>query len=153
MLTEEAWSPRVSLFFLSLSYSLFQASSHLKTQRSAVSTYLPGFLRPEREGALRLHSLGRPGGHLWPYVDGASLLFRDCIDFLCKPRNFSLFLSSIFLSATFFISLSKSFANADAVSPSFPLDPAGAGPRQKNIPSSVLNECFYCFSVVLFRLY
>ena len=83
-----------------------------------MSTYLPGFLRPEPEGALRLHSLGRPGGHLWPYVDGTSLLSRDFIDFLCKPRNISLFLSSIFLSATFFISLSLSKSFADAIFPS-----------------------------------
>ena len=39
-----------------------------------MSTYLPGFLRLEQEGALRLHYLGRLGGHLWPYVDSASLL-------------------------------------------------------------------------------
>ena len=58
-----------------------------------MSVYLPGFLRPEQEGALRLHSLGRPGGHLWPYVDSASLLSWDFIDFLYKPRNISLFSS------------------------------------------------------------
>ena len=95
-------------------------------------TYLPGFLRPEQEGALRLHSLRRPGGHLWPYVDGASLLSRDFIDFLCKPRNISLFLSSIFLSAAFFfISLSLNYSPTPTPFLLWvPLDPAGAGPRQ-----------------------
>ena len=101
-------TPSLSLFFISLSYSLFQASSHLKTQRSAVSTYLPGFLRPEREGALRLHSLGRPGGHLWPYVDDASLLSRDFIDFLCIPRNISLFSFLLYFLICNILSLSLS---------------------------------------------
>ena len=86
-----------------------------------MSTYLPGFLRPEWEGALRLHSLRRPGGHLWPYIDGASLLSRDFIDFLCKPRNISLFLSSIPLS---FIHSPTPFLLR------VPLDPVGAGPQQ-----------------------
>ena len=86
-----------------------------------MSTYLPGFLRPEWGSALRLHSLRRPGGHLWPYVDGASLLSRDFIDFLCKPRNISLFLSSIPLS---FIHSPTPFLLR------VPLDPAGAGPQQ-----------------------
>ena len=36
------------------------------------------------------------------YVNGASLLSRDFIDFLCKPRNIRLFLSSILLTANSF---------------------------------------------------
>ena len=39
------------------------------------------------------------------YVNGASLLSQDFIDFLCKPRNISLFLSSVFLTAIFLLYL------------------------------------------------
>ena len=72
-----------------------------------MSAYLPGFLRPEREGALHLHSLGRPGGHLWPYVDGASLLSWDFIDFPYKPMNISLF-SYLQHSLLIYLSLNQS---------------------------------------------
>ena len=51
-------------FFLSLSYSFSGWS--LGAQGPSVFAYLPGLLRPEQEGALHLHSLGRPGGHLRP---------------------------------------------------------------------------------------
>ena len=59
-------------------------------------------------------------------VNRANFLSRSFIGFLCKPRNISLFLSSIFLSTTFFPYLSL---NQSPV-PFFlqvPLDPAGAG--------------------------
>ena len=91
----------------------------LGVQKSTVSTYLPGFLWPEREGALRLHFPGRPGGHLWPHVDGASLLSWDFIDFLYKPRNTSLFSSLLYFliyNILNYLSFSKSIAIAYAVS-------------------------------------
>ena len=50
------------------------------------------------------------------YVNGASPLSWGFIDFLCKPRNISLFLASIFLSATFFLYLSLNLFT-DTVSP------------------------------------
>ena len=97
-----------------------------------MSTYLPGFLRPEWEGILCLHSLGRPVGHLWPYVDGASFLSWDFIDFLYKPMNISLFSSlPIFLSTTFFPYLSLSKSIADSVHPSNSLDPPELDPGTK----------------------
>ena len=100
-----------------------------------MSTYLPGFLRPEREGALRLHSLRRPGVHLWLHVDGASLLSWDFIDFLYKPRNISLFSSLLcFLIYNILncLSLSKSIAIANTVSPSgFPGSCRGWTPANK----------------------
>ena len=49
------------LFFLTLLFRLIPIWS---TEVLRVS--LPGLLRPEWEGALRLHSLGRPGGRLRP---------------------------------------------------------------------------------------
>ena len=50
------------------------------------------------------------------YVNRASPLSWGFIDFLCKPRNISLFLASIFLSATFFLYLSLNLFT-DTVSP------------------------------------
>ena len=50
------------------------------------------------------------------YVNRASPLSWGFIGFLCKPRNISLFLSSIFLSATFFLYLSLNLFT-DTVSP------------------------------------
>ena len=61
-------------------------------------------------------------------VNRANFLSRSFIGFLCKPRNISLFLSSIFLSTIFFPYLSLNHPPT----PFFlqvPLDPAGAGPR------------------------
>ena len=67
-------------------------------------TCLPGLLRPTQEGAQ-----GGPPSTIQVgtcgYVDGASLLSRDFIDFLCKPGNVSLFLSYIFLTAIFLLYL------------------------------------------------
>ena len=101
-----------------------------------MSTYLPGFLRPEGEGALRLHSLGRPGGHLWPHVDSASLLSSDFIDFLYKPRNTSLFSSLLYflIYNILSLSLSKSFSSLTLFLLWVPLDPAGAGPQHLGMP-------------------
>ena len=62
-------------------------------------------------------------------VNRANFLSRSFIGFICKPRNISLFLSSIFLSTIFFPYLSLN----QLLMPFFlqvPLDPAGAGPRQ-----------------------
>ena len=64
--------------------------------------------------ASKTHSRGSPrrgtlcysSGHLWPNVDGTSFLSWDCISFLCKPRNISLFSPLIFLlHYSFLISL------------------------------------------------
>ena len=63
-------------------------------------------------------------------VNRANFLSRNFIGFLCKPRNIGLFLSSIFLSSIFFPYLSLNHPPT----PFFlqvPLDPAGAGPRQR----------------------
>ena len=60
--------------------------------------------------------------------------FKDFISFLCKPRNISLFLSSIFLSSTFFPYLSLN-QSPTLFFLQVPLDPAGTGPRQ---PRTVL---------------
>ena len=70
-------------------------------------------------------------------VNRANFLSRSFIGFLCKPRNISLCLSSIFLSTIFFPYLSLN----QSPTPFFlqvPLDPAGAEPRQ---PLSLLGVC------------
>ena len=64
-------------------------------------------------------------------VNRANFLSRSFIGFLCKPRNISLFLSSIFLSTTFFPYLSLN----PPLTPFFlqvPLDPVRAGPQHSN---------------------
>ena len=52
--------------------------------RLTVSTHFPGLLRPEREGALCLHSLRRPGGHLRPtwtvQVPCLGALLASCVN-------------------------------------------------------------------------
>ena len=65
------------------------------------------------------------------YVEGASHLFRDFIDFLCNPRKISLFsplLSPLHYSLLFsplsFIHSPMQFLLRVS------LDPAGAGPRR-----------------------
>ena len=62
-------------------------------------------------------------------VNRANFLSRSFIGFLCKPRNISLFLSSIFLSTIFFPYLSLNHLPTPFF-PQVPLDPAGAAPRQ-----------------------
>ena len=66
-------------------------------------------------------------------VNRANFLSRSFIGFLCKPRNISLCLSSIFLSTIFFPYLCLNHPPT----PFFlqvPLDPAGAGPRHSIYP-------------------
>ena len=90
-------APPVSILSLSFSLSLlllFRLNSRLEHKSSPCLLILPGLLRPKRGDALRLRSSGRPGGHLWPNIDGASSLSRNCIGFLCKPRNLSPFFST-----------------------------------------------------------
>ena len=61
-------------------------------------------------------------------VNRVNFLSGSFIGFLCKPRNISLFLSSLFLSTIFFPYLSLNHPPM----PFFlqlPLDPTGAGPR------------------------
>ena len=55
-LLTEAWSPCVILSFLFfLSLSLLLSGWLLGAQELSEFTFLPGLLRPDREGALRLH--------------------------------------------------------------------------------------------------
>ena len=63
-------------------------------------------------------------------VNRANFLSQSFIGFLCKPRNTSLFLSSIFLSSKFFPYLSLN----QSLKPFLlrvSLDPAGAGIQEK----------------------
>ena len=67
-----------------------------------------------------------------PSVNRANFLSRSFIGFLCKPRNISLFLSSVFLSSTFFPYLSLNQSPTPSLL-QVSLDPAGAGPRQHGV--------------------
>ena len=62
-------------------------------------------------------------------VNRANFLSQSFIGFLCKPRNISLFLSSIFLSSTFFPYLSLN-QSPTLFFLRISLDPVGAGPWQ-----------------------
>ena len=142
----ELWSPFFLSLSLSLSFSLFSGWIP-GAQRPSEFTFLPGLLRPNQEGALRLYQGGgvlRPQ----PHREGACGLreqsksrARGFIGFLCKPRNISLLFSLYSFS---FILLSfqpwtirfqSSIRPMSSLSLMLfilrvPLDPAGAGPQQ-----------------------
>ena len=131
-------TPCFSFFSVFLSYFLFQADPwsieapcvHLSARVSKTWT-------------------GRRSASSFPWetrkapvasVNGANFLSRSFIDFLWKPRNISLFLSSIFLSTIFF----PYFSLNHLLRPLFlqvPLDPAGVGPRQSPTGTSDLAAC------------
>ena len=75
-------------------------------------------------------------------VNRANFLSRSFIGFLCKPRNISLFLSSVFLSSTFFPYLSLNQSPTPSLL-QVSLDPAGAGPQQNTTHMSLQNSYFY----------
>ena len=111
-------------FFVFLSPSLLLSGWLLGTQWLFEFTFLPGLLRLDWEGALRLH---QGGGILRPYpteracvasVNRASSVSGALLAFCVKQGISSLFLSPF----TFLI--------ADAVILRDSLDPAGAGPWQ-----------------------
>ena len=140
----EAWSPCVFsslylFFFLSLSLSLplplffrlipwsIEAPCvHLSAQVSKTWT------RRRSASSLPRDTEKAPVAS----VNRAKFLSRSFIGFLCKPRNISLFLSSIFLSTIFFPYLSR-----NQLPTLFllwvSLDPAGAGPQQVAFPPTV----------------
>ena len=76
------------------------------------------------------------------YVNDVSPLSWDFIGFLCKPRTISLFLSSVFLSSTFFPYLSLNQSPTPSLL-QVSLDPAGAGPQQNTTHMSLQNSYFY----------
>ena len=59
-------------------------------QKPTELTFLPGLLRPSREGTLCLHPLERAPG---AYMKQRKPCVKGFIGFLRKPRNISLFLS------------------------------------------------------------
>ena len=132
---EEAWSPRVCLFplfffltffFRLIPWSIEAPCVHLSAQVSKTWT-----------GRRSASSLPRETGKApVASVNRANFLSQSFIGFLCKPRNISLFLSSIFLSTIFFPYRSLNHPPT----PFFlqvPLDPAGAGPRQERSPNMI----------------
>ena len=92
-------------------------------------TFLPGLLRPTREGA--------QGGASSVIREGACGLHEQSksragalLAFLRKPRNISLFSLLYFLDCKILsLSLSLFLSVTDAVLPRETLDPTGAGPR------------------------
>ena len=99
----------------------------LKTQGLSVH-FLPGLLRPDQEGALRLHQgegVLRPNP-IWEGTCGLreqnKFCVRNFIGFLCKPRKIKPIVSPFYLSP-----LLSPFADTVLLRES--LDPTGAGPR------------------------
>ena len=95
-------------FFLSFFLSLLLSFSgwSLGAQGPYVFTYLPVLLRPEWEGTLRLHSLGRPGGWLRPMwmvqVPCLGVLLAFCVN---QGISASFLSSSLLTANSFLISL------------------------------------------------
>ena len=92
-----------TLFFRLIPWSIEAPCIHLST----------GFLRPEREDVLHLHSLGRLGGHLWPLWTGQTSCLGVLLAFYVN-QGISASFSPLFsyLQYSFLISLSKSSAEA-----------------------------------------
>ena len=100
----KAWFPHVVLsFFLSFSLLLSFSGWSLEAQGPSVFTYLPGLLRPEWEGTLHLHSLGRRGGCLWPtwmvQVPCLGALLAFCVNQGISASILFLFLSFLIADA------------------------------------------------------
>ena len=117
-------------FFLSPSPSLSFSFWSLGAYGLPAFTYLPRFLRPEREDVLRLHSLGRLGGHLWPPWTGQTSCLGVLLAFYVN-QGISASFSPLFsyLQLSFLLSLNQSLTPfLFQVS----LDPAEAGPRCMN---------------------
>ena len=109
----------LTFFFRLISWSIEAPCVHLSAQVS--KTW---------KGRCSVSSLPRETGKTpVASVNRANFLSRSFIGFICKPRNISLFLSSIFLSTIFF----PYFSLNQPLMPFFlqvPLDPAGDGTRQ-----------------------
>ena len=113
----KAWFPHVFLsFFPSFSLSLTLFFRLIPWSTEALCIHFPAWASKTWTGRRSASSLPRETRRVpTAYVNKASPLSWDFIGFLCKPRNISLFLSSVFLSATFFLYLSLNLFT-DAIS-------------------------------------
>ena len=148
-------------FFFSLFFSLTFFFRLIPWSIEAPCVHLSARVSKTWTGRRSASSLPRETGKAPVASVNRANLSQSFIGFLCKPRNISLFLSSVFLSTIFFPYLSLNHP----LTPFFlqvPLDPAGAGPRQCSvyklneesdnkqpcrIPFSILNQ-----SVVPYRV-
>ena len=99
-LLTEAWSPRVILSFLLFLFRLTPWSAGALWVHFSAWASKTHLRRCPRWGIF-----SNLRGHLWPTWT-VQVPCWGFIGFLCKPRNISLFLSSIFLTATFILSFS-----------------------------------------------
>ena len=127
--------PRVFLFFFFLSLSLPLPLFFRLIPRSmrAPCIHVSAQVSKTWTGRCSASSLPRETGRApVASVNRANSLSWSFIGFLCKTRNISLFLSSIFLSTTF-LSLSIYIYQSQSPMPfllQVSLNPAGAGPRR-----------------------
>ena len=97
----EIWLPLCLLFFFC--FSGWIPIWNIKAHRVYLFAWAS---KTHMRGSPMWGTLRYSSGCLWPYVDGVSPFSLDFIDFLCKPRNISLFLSYIFPTAIFLLYLS-----------------------------------------------
>ena len=123
------------MFFFFLFFSLLLSFFRLISwSTEAPCVHLSTWVSKTWTGRRSVSSLPRETGRApVASVNRANSLSRGLIGFLCKPRNISLFLSSIFLSTTFFPYLSLNHLPTPFLL-QFPLDPAGAGPQHLGMP-------------------
>ena len=126
-------------FFLSLLLSF--AGWSPGAQELAAFSFLPGLLRSTCERAL--------GGAPSAIQAGACGLREQCkslvwsyIGFLHKPRNICLFLSSIFLTATFFLYLSLNLSRQCCLPWGYPWILLGLDPSSQDC---ILSPCLFNF--------
>ena len=124
-------------FFLSLSLSSFFRLTPWNTEALWVH-----FFAQASKTHSRRHSVSSPHREgAWGLREQNKSRLRGSIGFLCKPRNISLFLSSLFFLLYFLIVWPQTIRFQSIIRPvsslsttpsilRVPLDPAGAGPRQ-----------------------
>ena len=115
-------------FFLSLSLPLPLLFRLIPWSMEAPSVLLSAWVSKTQRGRRSAPSLPQETGRApVASVNRANFLSQSFIGFLCKPRNISLFLSSIFLSSTFFPHLSLNQSRMPFLL-WVSLDPAGGDP-------------------------
>ena len=125
------WSSLVSLCqSFSLSLPLPLLFRLIPWSMEAPSVLLSAWVSKTQRGRRSAPSLPQETGRApVASVNRANFLSQSFIGFLCKPRNISLFLSSIFLSSTFFPHLSLNQSRMPFLL-WVSLDPVGARPWQ-----------------------
>ena len=145
-------------FFLSLSLSSFFRLTPWNTEALWVH-----FFAQASKTQSRRHSVSSPHREgAWGLREQNKSRLRGYIGFLCKPRNISLFLSSLFFLLYFLIIRPRIIRFQSIIRPvsslslmpfilRVPLDPAGAGPWQRTQRYSCLVNCLLTIHFILWK--